>query len=158
MEVLLGIYGAKNVVDSGLADAKKNNIEAIKTHNLRADRVKAARHQTLSMKFENLKMSDNDNIDAYAVKLSGIASKSTTLEEVMSEHKLAKKSLISLPRRFVHIVAALKKVLDYKTIGFEDVVGRLKPYEERVKEKDKANDAQENLLYVRTEYSNGNND
>ncbi|GKE34574.1 uncharacterized mitochondrial protein-like protein [Tanacetum coccineum] len=104
-------------------------------------------------------MSDNDTIDAYAAKFSGIASKSATLGEVMSEHKLVKKFLTSLPRWFVHIVASLEQVLDLKTIGFEDVVGRLKAYEERVKEEeDKANDAQENLLYARTKYSNGNND
>ncbi|GKF52095.1 hypothetical protein Tco_0148562, partial [Tanacetum coccineum] len=48
-------------------------------------------------------MLDNDSIDAYAAKLSGIASKSATLGEVMSEHKL---------------------VLDLKTTGFEDVVGQ----------------------------------
>nr|GEZ55839.1 serine/threonine protein kinase SRPK1 [Tanacetum cinerariifolium] len=40
---------------------------------------------------------------------------------------------------------------------FEDVVGRLKAYEARVKEEDKANDAKENLLYVNIEYSNRNN-
>nr|GEV09723.1 hypothetical protein [Tanacetum cinerariifolium] len=55
-------------------------------------------------------------------------------------------------------LSALEQVLDLKTTGFEDVVGRLKANEERVKEEDKANDAQENLLYDRTEYSNGNND
>ncbi|GJT41469.1 uncharacterized mitochondrial protein-like protein [Tanacetum coccineum] len=185
MEVLLGIHGVWDVVDPGLADAKKNNIvkgllfqsipedlilqignlktgkemwEAIKTRKLGADRVKEARLQTLITEFENLKMLDNGTIDEYAVKLSGIASKSATLGEVMSEHKLVKKFLTSLPRRFVHIVAALEQVLDLKTTGFEDVVGRLKAYEERVKEEDKANDPQENLLYARTEYSNGNND
>ncbi|GJV57642.1 uncharacterized mitochondrial protein-like protein [Tanacetum coccineum] len=100
--------------------------EAIKSRNLGADRVKKARLQTLIKEFENLKMSDNDCIDAYAAKLSGIASKSATLGEVMSEHKLVKKFLTSLPRRFVHIVAALEQVLDLKTTGFEDVVGRLK--------------------------------
>ncbi|GJY25650.1 hypothetical protein Tco_0400376 [Tanacetum coccineum] len=97
--------------------------EAIKTRNLGADRVKEARLQTIITKFENLKMSDNDTINAYAAKLS-----------------------------------ALEQVLDLKTTGFEDVVGRLKAYEERVKEEDKTNDPQENLLYARTEYSNGNND
>ncbi|GKD86282.1 uncharacterized mitochondrial protein-like protein [Tanacetum coccineum] len=101
--------------------------EAIKTRNSGADRVKEARLQTLITEFKNLKMSDNEIIDAYAAKLWGILSKSTTLREVMSEHKL-------------------------------DVVGRLKAREERVKEEDKANDSQENLLYARTEYSNGNND
>ncbi|GKB54198.1 hypothetical protein Tco_0904951 [Tanacetum coccineum] len=75
------------------------------------DRVKEARLQTLITEFENLKMSDNDSIDAYAAKLSSIASKSTTLGEVMSEHKLVKKFLTSLPKHFVHIVAALERII-----------------------------------------------
>ncbi|GKF28586.1 hypothetical protein Tco_0094928, partial [Tanacetum coccineum] len=132
--------------------------EAIKTRNLGGDRVKEARLETLIIEFENMKMLDNGTIDEYAAKLSGIASKSATLEEVMSEHKLVKKFLTSLPRCFVYIVAALEQVLDLKTTGFEDVVGRLKAYEERVKKEDKASDPQENLFYARTEYSNGNND
>ncbi|GJS62155.1 hypothetical protein Tco_0093470 [Tanacetum coccineum] len=91
-------------------------------------------------------MPDNDSIDAYATKLSGIASKSATLGEVMSEHQACKKKfLTSLPRCFVHIVAALEQVLDLKSTGFEDVVGQLKAYEERIKEEDKANNPQENL-------------
>ncbi|GJR33624.1 uncharacterized mitochondrial protein-like protein [Tanacetum coccineum] len=174
-----------DVFDPGSDDAKKNNIvkgllfqsiqeelvlqignlktgketwEAIKTRNLGVDRVKEARLQTLITEFENLKMLDNSTIGEYAAKLSGIATKSATLGEVMSEHKLVKKFLTSLPRRFVHIVAALEQVLDLKTTGFEDVVGRLKAYEERIKEEDKAKDPQENLLYAKTEYSNKNND
>nr|GEU66401.1 ankyrin repeat-containing domain, PGG domain protein [Tanacetum cinerariifolium] len=94
-----------------------------------------ARLQTLIKEFENLKMLDNGTIDEYAAKLSGIASKSATLGEVMSEHKLVKKFLTSIPRRFVYIVAALEQVLDLKTTGFEDVAGRLKVYEERVKKR-----------------------
>ncbi|GJR19898.1 uncharacterized mitochondrial protein-like protein [Tanacetum coccineum] len=92
----------------------KREVEEIKTRNLGADRVKEARLQTLITEFENLKMSDNDTIDTYAAKLSGIASNSATLGEVMSEHKLVKKFLTSLPRCFVHIVAVLEQVLDLK--------------------------------------------
>nr|GEZ20195.1 uncharacterized mitochondrial protein AtMg00810-like [Tanacetum cinerariifolium] len=130
MKDLLRIHEVWDVVDSGSDDAKKTNIvkgflfqsipedlvlqignlktgkemwEAIKTRNLGADHVKEARIQTLITKFENLKMLDNGSTDEYATKLSGIASKSATLGEVMSEHKL-------------------------------------------------------NLLYARTEYSNGNDD
>nr|GEV32012.1 copia protein [Tanacetum cinerariifolium] len=69
-----------------------------------------------------MKMLDNNTIDDYDAKLSGIAYKSATLREDMSEHKLVKKFLTSLPRRFIHIVAALEQVLDLKTTGFEDVV------------------------------------
>ncbi|GKC11174.1 hypothetical protein Tco_1007956 [Tanacetum coccineum] len=122
--VVLGVW---DLVDLGSDNAKKNNIvkgllfqsipedlilqignletgkemwEAIKTRNLGADHVNEARLQTLITKFENLTMSDNDSIDAYAAKLSDIASKSATLREVMSEHKLVKKFLISLTRCF----------------------------------------------------------
>ncbi|GKA31570.1 hypothetical protein Tco_0717875 [Tanacetum coccineum] len=75
----------------------------------------------------------------------------------MSENKQMKKFLTSLPRRF-HIVANLAHVLDLRETRFEDVVRRLKAYEERVKEEDKANDAQEKLLYARTDNSNRNHD
>nr|GEY50047.1 hypothetical protein [Tanacetum cinerariifolium] len=155
MKELLGIHEVWDVVDPSLDDAKKNNIvkvlffqsiqedlvllignlktrkemrKVIKTLNLGADRVKDARLQTLFTEFENLKMSDNGTIDEYAANLSSIASKSATLGEVMSEHKLVKKFLTSLPGQFVHIMVALEQVLDLKGTGFEDVIGRLKAY------------------------------
>nr|GEW63571.1 uncharacterized protein [Tanacetum cinerariifolium] len=142
MDFLLGIHRVRDVVDPGSNDVKKNNIvkgllfqvipedlvlqiknlkirkemwDVIKTRNLGADCVKEARLQTLITEFKNSKMSDNDNIDTYAAKLSGIASKSAILGEVMSKHKPVKKFLTSLPRYFVHIVAALEQVLDLKT-------------------------------------------
>ncbi|GJT28062.1 hypothetical protein Tco_0908337 [Tanacetum coccineum] len=62
---------------------REGDVEEIKTRNLGADRVREARLQTLITEFENLKMSDNDTIDTYAAKLSGIASNSATLGEVM---------------------------------------------------------------------------
>ncbi|KAI3518262.1 hypothetical protein L1887_06792 [Cichorium endivia] len=185
MEVLLGIHGVWEVVDPGLDDAKKNNIvkgllfqsipedvilqignlktakemwEAIKTRNLGADRVKEARLQTLVAEFESMKMNETGTIDDFAAKLSGIASKSATLGETMAEAKLVKKFLTSLPRRFVHIVAALEQVLDLKTVGFEDVVGRLKAYEERVKGEDKAVDTQGKLLFTKSDSSNRSQD
>ncbi|GJS02692.1 hypothetical protein Tco_0319200 [Tanacetum coccineum] len=159
MDVLLGIHGVWDVVDPGSNDAKKNNIvkgllfrliledlilqigtlktkkemwEEIKTRNLADDRVNEARLQTLITEFENLKMSDDGTIDEYAAKLSSIASKSATLREVHVKHKLG--------------------------TGFDDVVRRLKAYKERVKEEDKASDAQEKLLYAATDNFERNND
>lgn len=76
-------------------------------------------------------------MDDFEEKLSGITSKSTSLGVVMTKQKLVKNFLTSLPMQFVHIVAALEQVLDLKMIGFEDVVGHLKAYEEITKEKTK---------------------
>nr|GEY60012.1 uncharacterized protein [Tanacetum cinerariifolium] len=68
-------------------ETEKEMWEAIKTPNIEVDRVKEARLQTLITELENLKMLDNGTIDEYAAKLSGIASKSATLGEVVSKHK-----------------------------------------------------------------------
>ncbi|GJT08901.1 uncharacterized mitochondrial protein-like protein [Tanacetum coccineum] len=136
------------VLQIGNLKTGKEIWEVIKTRNLGVDRVKEVRLQTLVTEFENLKMLHNGTIDEYAKKLSGIASKSATLGEVMSELKLVNKFLTSLPKCFFYIVAALEQVLDLKTTGFEDVIGRLKAYEERVKEEDRANDPQENFFML----------
>ena len=48
---------------------------------------------------------------------------------------MVKNFLNSLPKRkFIHIVASLGQVLDLNSAGFEDIVGRLKAFEERIKE------------------------
>lgn len=94
-------------------------------------------------------------IDEFASQLSIVSSKSSSLGETISKSKLVKKFLTSLPRRFIHIVASTEQVLDLKTSGFEDVVGRLKAYEERIQESELTNE-QNKLLFNKTEtYSRG---
>nr|GEX15467.1 hypothetical protein [Tanacetum cinerariifolium] len=134
MEDAYGSSSWNSVVDPGSEDAKKNNIvKGLLFQSIREDLIL----QIGNLKTEKEMWEAIKTHNLGANRLSGIASKSATLGEVMSEHKLVKKFLTSLPRRFVHIVAALEQVLDLKTTGFEDVVGRLKAYEERVKEEDK---------------------
>nr|GEZ79964.1 hypothetical protein [Tanacetum cinerariifolium] len=128
------------MVDPGSDDAKKNNIvkgllfQSIpKDLVLQIGNLKTGKEMWEAIKTRNLGVDH-----AYAVKFLGIASKSATLGEVMSEHKLVKKFLTSLPRHFVHIVAALEQVLDLLTSlprRFVHIVAALE-----------------------TEYSNGNND
>ncbi|KAL0677363.1 hypothetical protein Bca4012_005344 [Brassica carinata] len=85
--------------------------------------------------FDKLKMADTDTVDDYAGKLSGLASRAAALREIMEASKLVKKFLKGLPRtKFIHIVASLEQVLDLNSTGFEDIVGRLKAFEERIKE------------------------
>ena len=66
-----------------------------------------------------------------------------------------KKFLHCIPRKkYIHIVASLEKVLDLKTTSFEDIIGRLKAYEERVCEDEEENqDNQNKLMYANMEAS-----
>lgn len=116
-----------------------------------AGRVREARLQTLMAEFERLKMKDSDTIDNFVGKLSKIASKSAALGENIEETKLVKKFLQSLPRKkYIHIVASLEQVLDLKSTSFEDIIGRLKAYEERVcNDEEETNDDQSKLMYTK---------
>ncbi|XP_048596513.1 uncharacterized protein LOC125578211 [Brassica napus] len=110
------------ILQVGELNTAKKVWEAIKTRHVGAERVKEARLQTLMSEFERLKMKDTEKIDDFSGKLSEIASKFA---------ELVKKFLTSLPRKkFIHIVASLEQVLDRNNTKFEDIIGRLKAYEE----------------------------
>ncbi|GJT99825.1 pol polyprotein [Tanacetum coccineum] len=150
MEVLLGIHGVWDVVDPGSDDAKKNNI------------VKGLLFQSipkdLVLQIGNLK-TGKDMWEAIKTRnLGADRVKEARLQTLITEFENMKILDNGTIDEYAAKLSALEQVLDLKTTRFEDVVGRLKAYEERVKEEDKANDPQENLLYARTEYSNGNND
>ncbi|XP_076883237.1 uncharacterized protein LOC143531940 [Bidens hawaiensis] len=181
MKVLLNVHKVWDTIDLGATDDDKNNIaialiyqsipeatimqvgnlesareiwNAIKTHNLGANRVKEARLQTLMNEFDGMRMKETKTIDEFVAKLSCTASKAASLVEMIEETKMVKKFLSSLPqRKFVQIVASLEQNLDLKTVGFEDVVGSLKPYEEWFREEDMNSETQGKLMFQRSESS-----
>ena len=142
------------ILQVGALDTAKKVWDAIKTRHVGADRVREARLQTLMTEFERLKMKETDKIDDFVGKLTEISSKSAALGESMNEAKLVKKFLQGLPRKkYIHIVASLEQLLDLNTASFEDVVGRLKAYEERIMAEEEEEDTQENqskLMYSNT--------
>ncbi|KAG7582944.1 Zinc finger CCHC-type superfamily [Arabidopsis suecica] len=143
------------VLQVGELNSAKKVWEAIKSRHVGAERVKEARLQTLMAEFDRLKMKESDSIDTFAGKLSEISSKSASLGEKIEESKLVKKFLKSIPRKkYIHIVASLEQILDLKTTSFEDIVGRLKVYEERIFEEDETQEDQGKLMYTSTDNTN----
>ena len=125
------------ILQVGELENAKQVWEAIKTRHVGAERVREARLQTLMAEFERLKMKESESIDDFGGKLSELASKSASLGVTIEETKLVKKFLMSLPRKkYIHIVASLEQVLDLNTTGYEDILGRLKAYEERICEEE----------------------
>jgi len=99
--------------------------------------------------FERMKMKDTEKIDDFAGRLSEVSTKSASLGTNIEMPKLVKKFLNSLPRKkYIHIIAALEQVLDVNTLGFEDIVGRLKVYEERTCDEDDQVEDQGKLMYA----------
>lgn len=127
--------------------------EEIKGRHVGADRVREARLQTLAAEFDRLKIKDSDSIDDFVGKISEISSKSAAVGEAMEETKLVKFFLKSLPRKkIIHIVSSLEQLLDLKTTSFEDIIGRLRAYEERISEEEEdRQDNQNKLMYANME-------
>lgn len=132
--------------------------EAIKTRHVGAERVKEARLQTLMAEFDGLKMKESEKIDDFSGKLAEIQSRAASLGEEIEESKIVKKFLKSLPRKkYIHIVASLEQVLDLNKTSFEEIIGRLKAYEDRVAEEDEEQGEQSSLMYSKTESPNRTN-
>lgn len=137
------------VLQVGELDTAKKVWDAIRARHVDAEQVKEARLQTLMSYFDKISMKDGEKIDDFAGKLSELSSKSSALGEEIEESKLVKKFLKSLPRKkYIHNVASLEQVLDLKTTSFEDIVGRLKAYEERVTEEEETQEDQGKLMYT----------
>ena len=145
------------ILQVGEIDTAKGVCDAIKARHVGAERVKEARLQTLMAEFDRLKMKEGDKIDVFVGKISEISSKSALLGEMIEEPKLVKKFLKSLPRKkYIHIIASLEQVLDLNTTSFEDIVERLKAYEERIADEEDDEETREDsdkLMYTNTDSS-----
>ena len=147
------------ILQFGELDTAKKVWEAIKTRNVGAERVKEARLQTLMNDFDHLKMKETESIDDFGGKLAEITSKSAALGVNIEESKLVKKFLSSLPRKkYIHIVASLEQVLDLNKTSSEDIMGRLKAYEERIADEEEPQEEQTKLMYSNFESQGANRD
>ena len=160
MKVLLRFHEVWETIDPGSKDQKKNDLatvllfqgipenlilqvgdqdspkgiwEVLKAMNVGADRVIEARLHTLMIEFDHLRMKDNDSIDTFSGKLSEFAGTAASLGHTIEEAKLVKKFLSCLPSKFLQLSATLEQVLDLNNTRYEDVVGRLKAFEERLR-------------------------
>ncbi|XP_076920628.1 uncharacterized protein LOC143581823 [Bidens hawaiensis] len=99
--------------------------EAIKVRHLGADLVQKARLQTLRGELDKLKMKENE-IDKIIVR----------------------KLLNSVPKKFLPIVASIEQHLEIDKIPFEEAVGRIIAFEERLKTQDEPEDDTERKLLM----------
>jgi hypothetical protein len=128
--------------------------DGLKTRYLGVDRVRTARVATLKRELEGLRMKEDETIDNFVTKLSGLASKARSLGYEIEEGDLVKKLLDSMPKSFLQIVASIEQCFELDSMLFDEAVGRLKAYEERIKGTEKTEDVQGSLLLGSGENSN----
>ncbi|KAI3782062.1 hypothetical protein L2E82_12094 [Cichorium intybus] len=125
--------------------------ESLKTRYLGADRVQKARLHTLKSEFEALRMKDGESIDDFAGKLSGMSSKYNSLGATLDDSLLVRKLLDSVPDKYLQLVASIEQYSDIDAMPFDEAIGRLKAYEDRLRLRNGTTDGESNLLLAKTE-------
>ncbi|XBI28213.1 hypothetical protein VPH35_052492 [Triticum aestivum] len=98
-----------------------------------ADRVRAARLGTLRGEFELLRMEEDETLDQFAGKLGGMTARFAGLGSTLEDDVLVKKLLDSVPDRLYAAVAGIEQFCDVSTMAFEEALGRLKAFDERLR-------------------------
>ena len=127
--------------------------EAIRVRYLGVDRVQKARLQTLRSELVMLNMKENKTINDFSGNISGIMANFKSLDSSLQEEVVVRKLLNSAPKKYLPIIPSIEQYSDIEPMSFEEAVGRLKEYEERLKSHDERDEEQGQLLLT-----NGEND
>ncbi|XP_023767822.1 uncharacterized protein LOC111916382 [Lactuca sativa] len=107
--------------------------ETLNMMHMGADRVKEAKAQTLRSDFEVIQMKDSESVYDFSMRLNTIVTGIRSLGEKIEEITVMKKFLRAVPIRFIQIVTSIEQFGDLKNMTVEEVMGRLKTHEERLR-------------------------
>jgi len=91
--------------------------------------VKFAKLQMLISKFEEIKMLEEETFKEFYTKISDLRNSMVSLGKQISDVKLIRKILRSLPERFRIKVKIIEESKDLEEMKIEDLVGSLQTYE-----------------------------
>lgn len=98
-------------------------------------------------------MKDGESIDEFDGKLSGVISRYNSLGATVEDSTLVRKLFDSVPDKNLQLVASIEQYSDVESMPFEEAIGRLKAYEDRLKLRNNTS-SETNLLLTRTEGNN----
>ncbi|XP_076902606.1 uncharacterized protein LOC143557415 [Bidens hawaiensis] len=130
--------------------------DSLKTRHIGATQVQEVRLQSIKSEFDKLQMKDDETIDSFTLRLTNVVSKATSCGEKIDQTTLVRKILTLMPDRFLHIIGSIEQFTDLKQVTVDDIIGRLKTYEERIKSKrGVVTDTQDKLLFTRHDKNEG---
>jgi hypothetical protein len=143
------IFNAKgmNAILNGLAEAEFVKVMHLQTAKEMWDKlinsyegnekVKDEKLQTFTLKFEQLKMNEDEIVNNYFLRVEELVNSMKGLGEKFEESILVQKILRSLIDKFNPKVSAIEELNDLKTLSIDQLLGSLTAYEMRIN-KDKS--------------------
>ncbi|WVZ61107.1 hypothetical protein U9M48_011029 [Paspalum notatum var. saurae] len=132
LDVLASAVPAEMVATVANKETAKAAWDAIKTMRVGDERARKSTAQHMRRQFDLATSKEDENIEDYSMRLSGMVAQLVTLGVTLDEPMVVGKFLRSVPARFKQIVVAIKTLLDVSTLTLEDATGRLKAAEEEL--------------------------
>ncbi|XP_052627162.1 uncharacterized protein LOC128133684 [Lactuca sativa] len=107
--------------------------DSLKSRYVGAERVQKARLRVLKSEFEALQMKETESIDEYAGKISAMISKFGSAGAILEDEELVRKLFDTVPEKFINLVASMEQSCDMESMPFEEAIGHLKAYEDRLR-------------------------
>jgi hypothetical protein len=101
------------------------------------EKVKDTKLQTYRLKFEQLKMNEDETVNKYFLRVEELVNAMKGLGETIEDAFLVQKILRSLPNRFNPKFSAIEELNDLKTLSIDQLLGTLTASEMRIS-KDKS--------------------
>ena len=100
--------------------------KAIKTLRIGGDRVRKATVQNLRTEYEAISLRDDEAIEDFALRLTGIVQRLATLGDPEPDAKVVAKYLRVVRPRYKQLVISIETLLDISALSIEEITGRLK--------------------------------
>ena len=96
------------------------------------EKVKDAKLQTYRIKFEQLKVNEDETVSKYFLRIEETVNAMKGLGKNIDEESLVQKILRSYPERFYPKVSTIEELSDLKTLPIDQLLGTLTTYEMRI--------------------------
>ncbi|GJZ68412.1 zinc finger, CCHC-type containing protein [Tanacetum coccineum] len=93
-------------------------------------------------------MKNNESVSDFAGKLGSIRGKFKSLGSTLKDKTLVRKLLNSVPNKFLPIVASIEQYSEIDKMSFEEAMGRIITFEERIKSQDEPEESYQNKLLM----------
>jgi hypothetical protein len=132
IDVLASAVPAEMVSSIANKETAKDAWDTIKIMRVGDERVRKSTPQHLRRQFDLATSREDENIEDYSMRLSGMVAQLATLGVTLDEPTVLGKFLRSVPARFKQIVVAIQTLLDVSTLTLAEATGRLKAAEEEL--------------------------
>ncbi|CAM8903189.1 unnamed protein product [Rhodiola kirilowii] len=133
--IFSGVDG-KNFKMISTCEIAKTSWDILRTAHEGTTKVKISRMETVTSKFENLRMQEDETIADFNTRVLDISNEAFALGEPMTEETLVRKVLRSLTKRFAMKALAVKEANDVKTMRLDELMGSLQTHEMDMNEED----------------------